>query len=216
MPDPDDFFPFAGREEAFEDIRKYGRHGLHPVLLGDILPKPSTCVSQPNKPPRYRIHLKIGFGAFSIVWLAFDLQTKSDTHHWFFNIRTKITDMGIRPRRFVSVKICQGSESPKPDTEATLLQHIKDNPKPGSENTIDLYDSFVVRGPNGYHGCLVTEVVIPLGTLGADGSRLESLYNPRSVIEQVARGFAYLHTQGIAHGGKQPRGSNAIQARSRS
>lgn len=76
MPHPDDFFPFASREESFEDIGKYGPGGLHPVLLGDILPKPSTCVSQPNKNPRYRIDLKIGFGAFSIVWLAFDLQTR--------------------------------------------------------------------------------------------------------------------------------------------
>lgn len=121
--------------------------------------------------------------------------------------------MRIRPRRFVSVKICQGSDSPELDTEATLLQYIKDNPKPGSENIIHLHDAFVIRGPNGYHGCLVTEVVVPLATLGADGSRLEILYNPRSVIKQVARGFAYLHTQGIAHGGKQPRVVNTSQAR---
>lgn len=71
----------GGGEESFEDIRKYEHrkyehHGLHPVLLGDILPKPSTCVSQPNKKPRYRIHIKIGFGAFSVVWLAFDLETE--------------------------------------------------------------------------------------------------------------------------------------------
>ena len=215
MPDPDDFFPYAGHEEAFEDIRKYGHHGLHPVLLGDILPKPSTCVSQPNKKPRYRIHLKIGFGAFSIVWLAFDLKTKLDTPRGPYksNIKTRITNMRIRLRRFVSVKICQGSDSPKLDTEATLLQYIKDNPKPGSENVIHLHDAFVIRGPNGYHGCLVTEVVIPLATLGADGRRLDYLYNPRSVIKQIARGFAFLHTQGIAHGGKQPRVWNTSQVR---
>lgn len=76
MPEPDDFFSFTGSDESFEDIRKYKHHGLHPVLLGDILPKPSTCISQPDKKPRYRIHLKIGFGAFSVVWLAFDLQAK--------------------------------------------------------------------------------------------------------------------------------------------
>lgn len=121
--------------------------------------------------------------------------------------------MEIRPRRFVSLKICQGSNSPKPDTEATILQYIKDNPEPGSENIIYLHDVFVIHGPNGYHSCLVTEIVIPLGTLGADGSRLESLYSPRSVINQVVRGFAYLHTQGLAHGGKQPLTLNTIQTR---
>lgn len=78
MLNPDDFFPYSGREEFFEDISKYGYHGLHPVLLGDILPKPSTCVSQPDENPRYRIHLKIGFGAFSTAWLAFDLEEKLD------------------------------------------------------------------------------------------------------------------------------------------
>lgn len=80
MPDQehfsDEFFPFVCPEQTFEDICKYKHHGLHPVLLGDILPLPLTCVTEPNKKPRYRIHLKAGFGAFSVVWLAFDLQAK--------------------------------------------------------------------------------------------------------------------------------------------
>lgn len=113
--------------------------------------------------------------------------------------------MRIRLRHFVSIKICQGSDRPTLDTEAALLQYIRDNPKPGSENVIYLHDAFVIRGPNGYHDCIVTEVVIPLDTLGADGRRLDNLYDPRSVIKQVAGGFAFLHTECIAHGGKQPR-----------
>lgn len=108
----------------------------------------------------------------------------------------------LRARRFVSVKICQGSDNLQLDTEATILQYIKDNPKPGSENVIQLHDVFVIRGPNGHHVCWVTEVVISLASLGADGSRPDYLYHPRSIINQIARGFAYLHTQGIAHGGK--------------
>lgn len=110
------------------------------------------------------------------------------------------------------MKICQGSDNPELVTEATVLQYIKDNPRPGSENVIQLHDAFVIHGPNGYHVCLVTEVIISLATLGAGGGRLNPLYPPRPVIEQVARGFAYLHTQGIAHGGKQPRVGSAIQA----
>lgn len=74
--DPDVFFAHFGSDDTFEDLHKYKHHGLHPVILGDILPKPSTCVSDTDKLPRYRIHLKIGFGAFSTVWLAFDLLEK--------------------------------------------------------------------------------------------------------------------------------------------
>lgn len=106
------------------------------------------------------------------------------------------------PSRFVSVKICQGSDNDQPDTEASILQHVKDNPSSGSENVLDLYDMFVIRGPNGYHVCLVTQVVVSLAALGAGGGRLQLLYDPRSVISQLARGFAYLHSQGIFHGGK--------------
>ncbi|KAJ4386835.1 hypothetical protein N0V93_009733 [Gnomoniopsis smithogilvyi] len=179
----DDFFPYAGREEIFEDVHNYRHRVLHPVLLGDILPRPSTCVSQPEKMPRYRIQLKIGFGAFSVVWLAFDLERK----------------------RFVSIKICQGSDDMQPTTEAAVLQHVKDNPTPGSENIIRLHDAFVIRGPNGYHNCLVTEVVVSLAELGADGRRYDDLlYSPSSVIGQLVRGFVYLHGQGIAHGDPTP------------
>lgn len=75
-PDDRDFFPYPRDERTFEDLDDYKRHGLHPVIPGDILPKPSTCVSHAQRQPRYTIYLKIGFGAFSTVWLAQDADTK--------------------------------------------------------------------------------------------------------------------------------------------
>lgn len=49
-PDDDrDFFPYPRDENTFEDLDKYRGHGLHPVILGEILPKPSTCVSHPDR-----------------------------------------------------------------------------------------------------------------------------------------------------------------------
>ena len=68
-----DLFFYIGDGIGFEDLANYRPCGLHPVLLGDILPKPGTCVNEEAKPPRYRIAQKLGFGAFSTVWLARDL-----------------------------------------------------------------------------------------------------------------------------------------------
>jgi serine/threonine-protein kinase SRPK3 len=44
-----------------EDLEKYGPGGFHPVRLNDRL-----------KDGRYEILNKLGFGAFSTVWLAKD------------------------------------------------------------------------------------------------------------------------------------------------
>lgn len=71
------FFTYEGLDDTqYEDLWQYRLGGLHPVVLGDILPKRGTCVEEPQKQPRYRIHLKIGFGAFSTVWLGYDLELK--------------------------------------------------------------------------------------------------------------------------------------------
>ncbi|PNY25068.1 Uncharacterized protein TCAP_04997 [Tolypocladium capitatum] len=76
LPDQLDLFFYTGNEILYEDLTKYKRYGLHPIRLGDILPQPSTCVSDLAKKPRYRIMLKLGFGAFATVWLARDLVEK--------------------------------------------------------------------------------------------------------------------------------------------
>lgn len=39
---------------------------------------------------------------------------------------------------------------------ATILQFIKDNFKPGSETIIRLPGVFVIWGPNGHHVCLAS------------------------------------------------------------
>ncbi|KAG6316591.1 hypothetical protein E4U22_006964, partial [Claviceps purpurea] len=135
-------FFFCGGQAEFEDLTNYKQFGLHPITLGDVLPKPLTCVSDVNKEPRYRIMLKLGYGAFATVWLARDLVEK----------------------RYVAVKVGLGSDKPLPDREAEILSQIrKTGPgKLGYERVIELLDVFVVEGPNGFHQCLVTEVVSPL------------------------------------------------------
>ncbi|KAG6282370.1 hypothetical protein E4U46_008293 [Claviceps purpurea] len=167
-------FLYAGRESECEDPTEYKQFGLHPIILGDVLPKPLTCVSDVNKEPRYRIMLKLGFGAFATVWLARDLVDK----------------------RYVAVKVGHGSDNPLPDREAEILSQIRETGpgKHGYETVIELLDLFIVEGPNGFHQCLVTEVVSPLSD--------EDVVQRWSfdVVRQLVEGFAFLHGEGIVHG----------------
>lgn len=72
-PEQLDQFLYTGNEMHVEDLTRYKRNGLHPIILGDILPKPGTCVGNREGESRYRVLLKLGFGAFATVWLARDL-----------------------------------------------------------------------------------------------------------------------------------------------
>ncbi|KAG6265030.1 hypothetical protein E4U49_001261 [Claviceps purpurea] len=167
-------FVYAGVEAEVEDLTRYKQFGLHPIALGEILPKPLTCVSDVNKEPRYRITFKLGFGASATVWLARDLVDK----------------------RYVAVKVGLGSDNPLPDREAEILSQIRETGpgKRGYERVIQLLDAFVVRGPNGFHQCLVTEVVSPLSD---PKIRQHCSYD---VVRQIIEGFAFLHGEGIVHG----------------
>ncbi|KAG5955556.1 hypothetical protein E4U56_007166 [Claviceps arundinis] len=167
-------FVYAGVEAEVEDLTRYKQFGLHPIILGDVLPKPLTCVSDVNREPRYRIMFKLGFGAFATMWLARDLVDK----------------------RYVALKVGLGSDNPLPDREVEILSHIRETGpgKHGYERVIELLDAFVVEGPNGFHQCLVTEVVLPLSD---PKIRQHCSYD---VVRQIVEGFAFLHGEGIIHG----------------
>ncbi|KJK81381.1 hypothetical protein H634G_03400 [Metarhizium anisopliae BRIP 53293] len=158
-----DTFLYTGAEGQFEDLTKYTQNGLHPLTLGDVLPKPSTCVGDVNKAPRCRIMLKLGFGAFATVWLARDLVEK----------------------RYVAVKVGLGSDIPRLNRETEILAQLcKAGPgKHGHKRVIELFDVFIMKGPNGFHECLVTEVI-----------------SSSAAIRQIIEGFAFLHGEGIVHG----------------
>lgn len=66
-------FFINGDEDSCENLAMYRTHGYHPIVLGDILPKAGTCKTDRSKAARYRIMQKLGFGAFSTVWLARDM-----------------------------------------------------------------------------------------------------------------------------------------------
>ncbi|KAK8148212.1 hypothetical protein G3M48_000147 [Beauveria asiatica] len=122
MPDQYDLFLYTGNERVVEDLTKYKHNGFHPIVLGDVLPKPDTSVGNPDRVPRYRILLKLGFGAFATVWLARDLTDK----------------------RYVSLKICLGTDAPELGNEAALLSELRNlgQGKAGFERIIQLFDVF--------------------------------------------------------------------------
>ncbi|KAG6172081.1 hypothetical protein E4U27_007035 [Claviceps purpurea] len=173
-PQQSDDFLYGVYEYECEEQTRYKQFGLHPIILGDVLPKPLTCVSDVNKEPRYRIMLKLGSGAFATVWLARDLVDK----------------------RYVAVKVGHGSDNPLPDREGEILSQIRETGpgKHGYERVIQLLDVFIVEGPNGFHQCLVTEVVSPLSD--EDAARHCSF----DIVRQIVEGFAFLHGEGIVHG----------------
>lgn len=104
-------------------------------------------------------------------------------------------------RRFVAVKVGMGKDDTNPSTEARILQHVQQTKAKGrgQEHIVKLHDFFTIRGPNGYHECLITELVIPLSALDMETRKR---LHPQSLIRQLALGFDYLHSQNIAHGGK--------------
>lgn len=97
------------------------------------------------------------------------------------------------------MKVCRGSNQVAQGSEATILRQIHQNGlgKPGYKNVIEIYDIFTIRGPNGFHACLVTEVVLPL-----DNMSVRQNCSPRQVIKQLMMGFNFLHREGVVHGGK--------------
>ena len=83
------------------------------------------------------------------------------------------------------------------------LEHGSAN-HPGKKHIIQPLDSFEHEGPNGTHECLVSEVLGP--NVFADAERYKSHRLPGRIAWKVSRqatqALAYLHANGICHGGQ--------------
>jgi serine/threonine protein kinase len=92
--------------------------------------------------------------------------------------------------------------------EAAVLKRLATRPRdhPGTSHIVQLRDFFHIQGPNGTHQVLVMDVLLPSHELRA----LDSLKKQsRSICHQLLLGLAYLHREGIVHGGKH--GSGSVQ-----
>ncbi|KAL2194721.1 kinase-like domain-containing protein [Corynascus similis CBS 632.67] len=155
-----------------EVFDQYCAGGFHPVHLHDRF-----------KDGRYEILNRLGYGAFSTVWLTRDHATE----------------------RNVSIKIVVANGSETQNHELKILQHLQASDihsHPGRSSVPQLLDSFFHEGPNGQHLCVVLEVLGPRVSWLAEHSRNYRL-NPnlsRRISRRVVEAVAYLHSCGVAHG----------------
>lgn len=170
-----ELFFMNGDDLSYENFAMYRKYGYHPIVLGDVLPKAGTCETEKSKAPRYRVIHKLGFGAFATVWLARDLLEC----------------------RWVAIKVCCGIDKPIFSRETNILRHIQQSDRacPGFENILILHEAFIISGPNGFHECLVTEVVATLQGVG-----IKQSWSRKDILRQIASAASLLHSRGFAHG----------------
>lgn len=130
---------------------------------------------------QYRLVDKLGYGGYSTIWLARDL----------------------RRARYVAVKAITADASAC-TPESSLIHSLVNSPStPGKEIIPHLIDEFWVAGPNGKHRCIVTAPA-QMSLLDAKEASIFGLFQPKvaqSVIAQLIRGVAFLHSEGVVHGG---------------
>ncbi|KAF5976316.1 kinase domain-containing protein [Fusarium coicis] len=108
---------------------------------------------------RYQIVHKLGHGTFSTAWLALDRVSST----------------------YVAVKVGT-SDADKDEVDILSKLEMADT----DETMIpQVLDSFIVKGPNGSHPCLVTT---------------PARYVARSLAVQVIKAVAHVHSRGYAHG----------------
>ncbi|KAM9475947.1 SRSF protein kinase 1a isoform 2-T2 [Clarias gariepinus] len=154
-------------DEEQEDPSDYCKGGYHPVKIGDLYNG------------KYHVIRKLGWGHFSTVWLAWDIQGK----------------------RFVAMKVVKSAEHYTETAldEIKLLRSVRntDPDDPNREMAVQLLDDFKISGVNGTHVCMVFEVLGHHLLKWIIKSNYQGLPLPcvKSIIRQVLQGLDYLHTK---------------------
>jgi serine/threonine-protein kinase SRPK3 len=127
---------------------------------------------------RYQVIHKLGHGGFSTVWLCRD------------------TSKG----RYVAVKVHTANISYDDLPDLRLIN--LDQSAPGACYINIPSDHFSISGPNGTHQCLVLTLLGPR----ASPNLWRQLETPgpilRKMCQQTTQALAFLHQNGICHGGK--------------
>ncbi|RDA82776.1 hypothetical protein CP532_0407 [Ophiocordyceps camponoti-leonardi (nom. inval.)] len=149
-----------------ESIARYCPGGYHPVRIGDVFDD-----------GKYKVVRKLGYGVYSTVWLAHDLETE----------------------RHVALKILTADSFGDGNYtfELDILMHLKAQIAPplGATHILGLLNRFEHRGPHGNHVCLVFKA------MGPDMSNFRRLFPglrlPAPLIKSVSRqlllALSYLH-----------------------
>ncbi|KAJ3431554.1 hypothetical protein M0812_20466 [Anaeramoeba flamelloides] len=147
-----------------EEASEYTKGGYHPVKTGEIFNR------------RFKAICKIGWGYFSIVWLAKDLRNGD----------------------FIALKVIKSEKTfaEAAEDEIELLKSVSKNDPYGKFKVVRLLDHFVHKGPNGNHICMAFELL--------DGATLLSLLKKykykgipikiiKDIIKQVLIALNFLH-----------------------
>ncbi|XP_041859654.1 SRSF protein kinase 1a isoform X2 [Melanotaenia boesemani] len=154
-------------DEEQEDPNDYCKGGYHHVKVGDLYNG------------KYHVIRKLGWGHFSTVWLAWDIQAK----------------------RFVAMKVVKSAEhyTETAVDEIKLLRSVRnsDPVDPNREMVVQMLDDFKISGVNGTHVCMVFEVLGHHLLKWIIKSNYQGLPLPcvKSIIRQVLQGLDYLHTK---------------------
>ncbi|KQK16317.1 serine/threonine-protein kinase SRPK [Brachypodium distachyon] len=158
-------------EEEDEGVDGYRKGGYHAVRPGDQFAA-----------GRYVAQRKLGWGNFSTVWLAFDIESQ----------------------KFVALKIQKSAPEFAQAAlhEIEFLSEITNRDPSNCKHTIQLIDHFKHAGPNGQHICLVFEFLGDSLLKLVQYNRYKGigLSRVREICRSILVGLDYLHGElGIIH-----------------
>ena len=165
--------------------------GYHPIHLDDLV-----------NDGQYEVLNKLGFGSFSTVWLAQDIQWAAPLllHRLIFSLKCqKSVQCGDQ------VIVASGSEAHYRELQTMWwIGETGDPHHPGRKHVSQLLDWFYHDGPNIRHLCLVLELLGPQVSAVAEQCRNYRLDGnlARRVSQQLLYSTNHVRSCGVAHGGE--------------
>ncbi|XP_041994030.1 SRSF protein kinase 1-like [Salvia splendens] len=152
---------YTSEDEGTEDYR---RGGYHAVRIGDTF-----------KHGRYVVQSKLGWGHFSTVWLAWDIQKSI----------------------YVALKVQKSAQhyTEAAMDEITILKEIAEGDPEDKKCAVKLLDHFKHSGPNGQHVCMVFEYLGDnlLTLIKYSAYRGLPLHKVKEICFHILVGLDYLH-----------------------
>ncbi|KAK4375927.1 hypothetical protein RND71_006604 [Anisodus tanguticus] len=154
---------YTSEDEGTED---YKRGGYHAVRIGDTF-----------KHGRYVVQSKLGWGHFSTVWLAWDIQKST----------------------YVALKVQKSAQhyTEAAMDEITILKQIAEGDPDDKKCVVKLLDHFKHSGPNGQHVCMVFEYLGDnlLTLIKYSDYRGLPIHKVKEICFHILMGLDYLHRQ---------------------
>ncbi|KAI9154769.1 Serine/threonine-protein kinase spk-1 [Paramyrothecium foliicola] len=135
---------------------------------------------------RYRLVDKLGYGGYSIIWLARDNQQGRCVA---IKVPISGASRSMHEPKILRALACAALDS----------SHSRASPLQACDAVPSILDEFVIHGPNGTHPCYV---MVPVqGNLKeASFSRLFPVNVARALAAKLALAVAFVHAHGFVHG----------------